>query len=558
MRLKKLLPRAIRKHLKSLLGRAAAARHDSRASLPQGPSGEFGPARLLASAPPIFLTGTARGAHLGIAGAFARRHGNTQAGFIVFPTWSIERSRAPQAIKEAFSRHIGRYSNQRFRFICNTQTETQRLAELDLPVSFLNKNFMVSDQIFQPVANTAVEFDAVYNARFIPGKRHELAAAIPRVAYIAYADNGREQEFRDLYAAMRARTPRHVLLNDMVDDLPRRMPARQVNAALGRAAVGLVLSEEEGSSYASMEYLLAGLPVVSTPSRGGRDVFFDPDYCIVCAPNPRSVGDAVAALRARNIPREEVRARTLAKIRPEREGFLRLIDDLAEELGGKRRDWAGTWPFGDESGAAWRPFKEHLDAFATRLRADLAAEHGLEPDALLGVQLEAGELRPIMAAIRERPRCALLVFGCGNDSYFWEKVNRDGTTVFLEDNPAWVDEARARLAHSVVHPVDYGTRLTDWQRLLDSPADLALKLPDAVGARRWDVIVVDGPAGYNDHQPGRMKSIAAAAKLVASGGCVFVHDCNRPAERAYASRYLGDDRLFIEAKGRAVLRGYAY
>jgi hypothetical protein len=85
-----------------------------------------------------------------------------------------------------------------------------------------------------------------------------------------------------------------------------------------------------------------------------------------------------------------------------------------------------------------------------------------------------------------------------------------------------------------------------------------MDLPVEVGSRRWDVILVDGPTGHKDGQPGRMKSIYAASTLVAPGGCVFVHDCERPAEQAFASRYLGDDRLYIEAKGRAMLRGYAF
>jgi glucuronoxylan 4-O-methyltransferase len=85
-----------------------------------------------------------------------------------------------------------------------------------------------------------------------------------------------------------------------------------------------------------------------------------------------------------------------------------------------------------------------------------------------------------------------------------------------------------------------------------------MDLPVELGSRRWDVILVDGPAGYDDTQPGRMKSIYAASRLVAAGGRVFVHDCDRPAERAFTSRYLGDDRLFVEAKGRATLRGYTF
>ncbi len=47
--------------------------------------------------------------------------------------------------------------------------------------------------------------------------------------------------------------------------------ARKLNAC----RVGMCLSETEGAMFAAVEYLLCGLPVVSTPSQGGRDVWFD-------------------------------------------------------------------------------------------------------------------------------------------------------------------------------------------------------------------------------------------------------------------------------------------
>jgi uncharacterized protein (TIGR01627 family) len=559
LRLRKLLPRAIRKRLKGVLGHLAPSnkRRPQPRAKPDVPR-DFGPARLLSSAPPVFLSGIPLNCYLGIASAFASRHGNTSAGFIIFPTWSIEGSDAPAAIRQKLADHSERYPNHLFRFIGNTAKEAQLLQNVGLRAEILNKNFMVSDRVFRPMPNTTVEFDAIYNARFIALKRHQLAAAIPKVGYIAYIENDRWRAFRELSAAALARNPQHVILNKLVDGLPTPMSHEKVNAELGRASVGLILSEVEGSSYASMEYLLAGLPVVSTPSKGGRDVFFDPEYCIVCDPDPAAVRDAVAALRARNIPREIIRARTLAKIQPLRARFLAMIDDLREELGGERQYCDGAWPFGDESGVTWRPFKEHLAAFAERSRAGLGEELGLGTDTLAGVQLEAEELRPIATAIRTRPGCALLVFGCGRDSPFWEKLNHGGTTAFLENDPKWAAMARAALATATVYSVQYGTRLTEWRRLLDSPSELVMELPAEVSSRHWDVILVDGPTGHKDTAPGRMKSIYAASRLVASGGRVFVHDCERPAEQAFVSRYLGDDRLFIEAKGRATLRGYAF
>jgi glycosyltransferase involved in cell wall biosynthesis len=548
--------------LKRLLGVSSKKRRrgNAAAGSPKTTAGqEIGPIRMLSMAPPVFFSGIHRDEYLGIAPAFGRRYGKQKAGFMIFPTWTLERPGVPAAIKHRFDDHVARHPEHRLRFVCNTPEETKSLEELGLPAMFLNKNVMVSDRIFRPIQGAHVEFDAVYTARFVPVKRHELAAAVPRVGYVTYLQGGEPWtgHFRTLHAAAVARNPNHMLLNDMVDGLPTYMSHQQVNAALNRAAVGLVLSEVEGSNYASVEYLLAGLPVVSTPSKGGRDVFFDPEYCIVCEPTPAAVRDAVAALRARNVPRELVRARTLAKIEAERKRFLAMIDDLIEELGGERQN-SDAWPFGDTSGATWLPFAKHLAVFAERQRAALAQELELEPEALANVQLEAGELRPIVTAIRELPRCALLVFGCGNDSPFWESVNRGGTTAFLEDDPEWAGKACAKLVTAPVHSVQYGTTLAEWRRLLDSPVELAMDLPAEVTSRQWDVIVVDAPSGYNGTQPGRMKSIYAASKLVAPGGRVFVHDCQRPAEQAFTSRYLGDDRLFIEVKGRTILRGYAF
>ena len=48
--------------------------------------------------------------------------------------------------------------------------------------------------------------------------------------------------------------------------------------------VGGVFSEEEGACWASSEYLLCGLPVVSTHSRGGRDVWYSGHNSLIVEP----------------------------------------------------------------------------------------------------------------------------------------------------------------------------------------------------------------------------------------------------------------------------------
>ena len=53
------------------------------------------------------------------------------------------------------------------------------------------------------------------------------------------------------------------------------------------------------------------------------------------------------------------------------------------------------------------------------------------------------------------------------------------------------------------------------------------------GVQAWDVIIVDGPAGYSGDTPGRQQPIATAAKHLAPGGVTFIHDIHRALEAKY-------------------------
>ena len=536
---------------------------------------QFGPVAALSFDPPIFLTGMAFQNMIGIATAFGKRYGSVPAAFLIYPCWSIEDQLRSGQVIEAARAHQTEYRDHELVFLCNSARERDLLAQSGLTACLLNKNLTVSETIFRPLPNAKIEFDAVYTARFDPRKRHELAAAIARLAYLSCDDSTSSEGTRKfqcrLLTQILTEHPDHALINPIENGLPMRLPPEGVNAALNRAAVGLCLSNLEGSNYASMEYLLAGLPVVSTPSVGGREVYFDHEYCTICEPTPEAVRDAVEALKARRIPRDYIRVRTLAKIEPERRRFLSLIDDLSERLGGKRRYDGGIWPFGATSAlVSWKNYRDHLLDFDKGARGvDHDTGWQADGDSSLaeaeGIQMQAPELQTIIRAIRSRRGCSLLVFGCGNDSKLWEDVNRGGTTVFLEDDPAWADKIQPTLTTASVHLVQYSTKLSEWVSLLYCEDRLELDLPDAVSSRHWDVILVDGPAGFHDHDkyfgreaPGRMQSIYMASKLVAPGGYVFVHDCERLIEQRYAAHYLGNSRIFVRVEGRAMLQGYSF
>jgi glycosyltransferase involved in cell wall biosynthesis len=66
---------------------------------------------------------------------------------------------------------------------------------------------------------------------------------------------------------------------------------------LNQAYCGLALSAIEGGMHASMEYLLCGLPVVTTESLGGRSYFLNSNNSIFVDDNSDAVLSAVNELK---------------------------------------------------------------------------------------------------------------------------------------------------------------------------------------------------------------------------------------------------------------------
>jgi hypothetical protein len=172
----------------------------------------------------------------------------------------------------------------------------------------------------------------------------------------------------------------------------------------------------------------------------------------------------------------------------------------------------------------------------------------------LRIQMYAHEVFLIARALK--PPMNFLVFGMGNDSPFWSKVNRRGRTVFIEDHAEWFNRIKQEHPSLEAYLVDYGTKLKEGMQLIDRPERLAMDLPQDIRRTEWNAILVDGPAGYEDGTPGRMKSIYEASRLIKPGGSIFVHDQERAVETAYSDRYLSRGTVIAETTGRALLRHY--
>lgn len=169
--------------------------------------------------------------------------------------------------------------------LCNYPGQVEMASSAGLRAYFCNQNAFIDEHIYRPQL-VRKQFDAVSNARLVKTKRVRLAREVGNLAIIQGLRHERG-EYDDP-----AEIP-HVYLNQ------EHLGPRAVVRVLSASRVGLALSEAEGSCLASSEYLLCGLPVVSTPSVGGRDIWYDAQNSYICDPTPRAVRDAVQHLIGR-------------------------------------------------------------------------------------------------------------------------------------------------------------------------------------------------------------------------------------------------------------------
>jgi len=158
----------------------------------------------------------------------------------------------------------------------------------------------------------------------------------------------------------------------------------------------------------------------------------------------------------------------------------------------------------------------------------------------------------IAKKLNEKSPCNLLVFGLGEDSYLWNKINNEGKTIFLEDSKEWIASVNDGTL-DVVHVV-YQTSVENQKEIGFIPEKLELPIPHRVSDLTYDFIIVDAPLGHQPPRPfkgpGRMSSIYMAFKLLKKGGIVVIDDMGRPIEKKYAFHYFKEENLidFIENK----------
>lgn len=260
-----------------------------------------------------------------------------RAHILIQLSWSYERRKRAVHLQKMLSQ-IG-WRNNTYHILANTEEEVEVFRSVGLHAIHCNHNAFLSERVFYPTGAVR-KYDAIYDAALAPFKRHELAADIKNLALICYVKKGTSIETACAIANKVGNSNFH---NVLVSSAGGWLNENQVNDCLNQARVGLALSAVEGAMYASGQYLLAGLPVVTTYNRGGRDCFFHEDFVRWVNDTPREVAEAVTDFCNQALDSFFIRERTLALMARHRERFINLLNSIVSTHD-PDRIWAPVWP----------------------------------------------------------------------------------------------------------------------------------------------------------------------------------------------------------------------
>lgn len=163
-------------------------------------------------------------------------------------------------------------------WLANGNYELESLKAQGINAKLVSHNVFINTQTFN-ILPINKKYDAIFCQTVMPFKRPYLASKINSIVYSTGSNPSVEYQ---------------QMINEQSGTLVTGSTPQQVATLMNQSLCGLSLSQAEGGNYATTEYLLCGLPVVTTQNLGGRDIYLNETNSIyVDDESPESVAKAV-------------------------------------------------------------------------------------------------------------------------------------------------------------------------------------------------------------------------------------------------------------------------
>lgn len=146
--------------------------------------------------------------------------------------------------------------------------------------------------------------------------------------------------------------------------------------------------------------------------------------------------------------------------------------------------------------------------------------------------------------LREK-KVNILVFGLGFDSILYQTANERGLTCFIED-----DHFFFSINQNIPNKILFNYKTTVKDSINYTIQDLEkFEMPPIIKDIEWDMIIIDGPRGYEDHHPGR--SLPIFWSSLCKKATIFIDDSSRFVEDKFIKMCFTDSGKIdvIEKRG---------
>lgn len=236
--------------------------------------------------------------------------------------WHYETEARGERLEREYNEISKSLPQMKVVFVTNSPEEEAMIRKHGMNAEFCHQNAFIDERRLPLYSPDKKDFDAIYVARITPFKRQELAAKIPRVRLVSSWEYPAERDYVKMVLSVIPGV-----------SYSSKVSYNHISKEMSRAAVGLCLSAEEGAMFVSAEYLLSGIPVVSTKNLGGREYVMPKDYWRRAEANAESVAAATEELKNLHVDPSDVRAKTLEMYRPHREKMCKILKGIFDSHG---------------------------------------------------------------------------------------------------------------------------------------------------------------------------------------------------------------------------------
>ena len=135
-----------------------------------------------------------------------------------------------------------------------------------------------------------------------------------------------------------------------------------------------------------------------------------------------------------------------------------------------------------------------------------------------------------------KPDTKLLIFGLGYDSKMWYEGNNKNT-YFVEDNKKYIDLNKNDIPMDNIIQYNYDTLVSTSLNLTNKDIikyEVNSKLKTLAP---FDIIIIDGPAGFSHNSPGRLIPCYWSTLLSKKGTIIYIDDANRKLENHCINKF---------------------